>query len=96
VTDHKALEEIRRKPYFENNRINRWIESIQEFDFEVRYSKGEDLMVPDALSGLHENEDCNRNNVINKGKKGLREKIIQGKWNKHVENIECREDSRDS
>ena len=38
-TDHKALEEIRTKPYFNNNRINRWIEQIQEFDFNVRYKR---------------------------------------------------------
>ncbi|KAI5173419.1 hypothetical protein PAEPH01_1962 [Pancytospora epiphaga] len=40
VTDHKAFEKIRKKPYFENNQINRWIEKIQEFDFEVIYQKG--------------------------------------------------------
>lgn len=36
VTDHKALEEIRRKRFFNNNRKNRRIEGIQEYDFEVR------------------------------------------------------------
>lgn len=30
-TDRKALEEIRRKGVFKNNRINRWIEKIQEY-----------------------------------------------------------------
>ncbi|KAF9742974.1 Retrovirus-related Pol polyprotein from transposon 17.6, partial [Nosema granulosis] len=41
MTDHKALAEIRNKPYFNNNRINRWIEQIQEFDFTIEYIKGE-------------------------------------------------------
>ena len=54
VTDHKALEEIRRKPYFNNNRVNRWIEKIQEFDFTVTYCKGSELAVPDALSRLYD------------------------------------------
>lgn len=34
-TDHKALTQIRDKPQFSNNRINRWIEGIQQFDFET-------------------------------------------------------------
>jgi RNase H-like domain found in reverse transcriptase len=54
ITDHKALEEIRKKPCFNNNRINRWDEKIQDFDFSVEYNKGELLVVPDALSRLHE------------------------------------------
>jgi RNase H-like domain found in reverse transcriptase len=35
ITDHRALEHIRNKPEFENQRINRWIESIQGYDFRV-------------------------------------------------------------
>lgn len=44
-TDHKALEEIRNKPDFNNARVNRWVEKIQEFDFEIRYRKPEELIV---------------------------------------------------
>ena len=32
-TDHKALEQISKKPEFSNNRLNRWIEKIQEYNF---------------------------------------------------------------
>ncbi|KRH94493.1 krab-a domain-containing protein [Pseudoloma neurophilia] len=39
-TDHKALIEMRKRPQFNNNRINRGIELIQEFDFEIVYVKG--------------------------------------------------------
>lgn len=49
-TNHKALEEIRKKPYFNNNRINRWVEQIQEFDFVVRYKRGEEMIDADAIS----------------------------------------------
>ncbi|KAI5151978.1 hypothetical protein ENBRE01_2475 [Enteropsectra breve] len=69
ITDHKALEEIRRKAEFNNSRVNRWIEIIQEFDFEVHYNKGEELAAPDALSRLYENE------------RGV--KIKEGKMTKH-------------
>lgn len=77
-TDHKALEEIRRKPFFENNRINRWIEGIQEFDFEVTYRKGEENIVPDALSRIYEE----RNERENKKKKG--DSIKAAKAKKHI------------
>ncbi len=57
ITDHKSLEEIINKPNFDKNRINRWIEKIQEFDFKIEYSKGKLLVVPDALSRVHEEGD---------------------------------------
>lgn len=56
VMDHKALEKIRRKPYFENNRINRWIR-IQEFCFEVICNKGEELVIPGILCRIYESKD---------------------------------------
>lgn len=77
ITDHKALENIRTKPNFSNNRINRWIELIQEFDFEIEYQKPEELVGPDALSRIYENEKLD-------GRKIIGEKIRKGKMNKHV------------
>lgn len=75
ITDHKALEEIRRKLSFSNNRISRWAEKIQEFDFEIEYNKGELLMVPDALSRLHEVDVTEEENVerakLKEGKNGV-------------------------
>lgn len=78
ITDHKALENIREKPYFENNRINRWIEKIQEYDFSIEYQKPDNLVGPDALSRLHENMETKQ-----KCKKHG-EKLLQAKINKHV------------
>jgi len=75
VTDHKALAEIRKKGHFNSNRVNRWINLIQEFDFDVEYNKGMDLAVPDALSRIYEGED----------KDTIKEsKIKSSKWEKHV------------
>ena len=39
ITDHKALTEIRKKGHFNNNRVNRWIDLIQEFDVECEKKK---------------------------------------------------------
>jgi hypothetical protein len=56
MTDHKSLEEIREKPCFNNNRINRWIEKIQEFDFKIQYVRGENMKDADALSKQYQEE----------------------------------------
>ena len=79
ITDHKALEEIRRRPVFSNNRINRWIEAIQEYDFTIEYQKGENLVVPDALSRVFEDENKPKKETMIKGRK-----IAKGRWDKHV------------
>lgn len=55
-TDHRVLEEIRERPSFNNDKVNRLIEKIQGFDFMVEYNKGEELEVSDALSRLYEKE----------------------------------------
>ena len=49
-TDHKALEEIRRKKEFGSKRIQRWLERIDEFDFEIDYVPGVYLVQADAMS----------------------------------------------
>ncbi|ELQ75993.1 hypothetical protein, LTR Retrotransposon, partial [Trachipleistophora hominis] len=54
ITDHKALEVIRNKPEFDNNRLNRWCEAIQQYDFTIEYSKPVNLIKADALSIIHE------------------------------------------
>lgn len=79
VSDHKALEEIRSKAEFNNARVNRWIDQIQEFDFEIKYNKGEELAVPDALSRLYEKET---EKEIKRKERGL--KMLEGKAKKHV------------
>lgn len=75
-TDHKALEQIRVKPFFENNRVNTWMERLMEYDFIVRYIKGSDMGMADELSrGLNSKEETT---------KIISEKIKKSKWNKHV------------
>lgn len=82
ITDNNALENIRIKPDFANNRINRWIEKIQEYDFSIEYQKPENLVGPDALSRIGEGESDNDKKEEVRKLKG--QKIVQGKINKHV------------
>ncbi|MGL4850595.1 MAG: reverse transcriptase domain-containing protein, partial [Clostridium sp.] len=85
MTDHKALIEIRRKPVFNNNRINRWIEKIQEFDFTVEYVKGELMTDADALSRQFESVAVTEEEKEKTIRKKQRiEKQKQGKVNKHT------------
>jgi hypothetical protein len=82
ITDHKALESIRTKPEFNNNRINRWIEKIQSYDFTIEYKKAEELITADALSRLYEEDAkkiCDEKVYTKKGKK-----TIEGKIEKHL------------
>lgn len=88
MTDHKALEEIRSKPYFENNRINRWIEKIQEFDFTVEYVKGAQMVDADALSRQYEQPGRAERDLQRKARA---EKAKAGKWNRHVEERDGKE-----
>ncbi len=83
-TDHKALSEIRNKPSFNNNRINRWVEKIQEFDFSIEYRDPSMMVVADALSRVHEDEKA----VMNKERCVKQNK---GKWDKHVKKVDDKE-----
>lgn len=76
ITDHEALENIRSKLDFANNRINRWIEKIQEYDFSIEYQKPENLVGPDALSRIGEGESDNDKKEEVRKLKG--QKIVQG------------------
>lgn len=49
-TDHKVIEVIRNKVDFGNDRMKRWIEKNGEIDFEVKYTKGENIGMADRLS----------------------------------------------
>ena len=83
-TDHKALIEIRNKPDFKNNRINRWIEKIQEFDFTIEYRKPELMVVADALSRVYTKEEEEKKKMIEE----RRDKQIEGKFNKHSKEVD--------
>jgi hypothetical protein len=50
ITDHKPLEEIKKKAEFGSPRLMRWIERIQRFVFDVKYREGHKLIGADALS----------------------------------------------
>lgn len=50
ITDHKAMEVMQNKLDFGTGRIARWMERFSRFDFGVTYRKGEDMVLPDALS----------------------------------------------
>lgn len=83
ITDHKALEKIKTKPEFNNARVNRLIEKIQEYVFSVDYRKGYELVSADALSRLYEKEKLGI--IKNKEYTNEKSKLIKlGKWNKHV------------
>ena len=62
---HKTLEKIKSKGVFETNRVNRWIELIQEFNFRVEYIKGKEMGLPDHLS-RQVSEDINKKRAENK------------------------------
>ncbi|KAF9756208.1 hypothetical protein NGRA_3258, partial [Nosema granulosis] len=82
-TDHKALEEIRNNPFFNNNRVNRWIERNQEYVFSVSYVKGALMGDADALSRQFEDEV--------KGQEKMITKQMQGKILKHTSAVEGKE-----
>jgi hypothetical protein len=50
VTDHKAIEELKRKREFGFSRIQRWFERFEKFDFEIKYRPGLEMNEADALS----------------------------------------------
>ena len=75
-TDHKCLEEITRKPNFKNKRISRWIDEIQEFDFDIFYRKGKTMEMADAFSRLHKNKIENQGDVW-KGTDGIERTIVE-------------------
>ncbi|KAG0433306.1 Retrovirus-related Pol polyprotein from transposon, partial [Dictyocoela muelleri] len=50
ITDHKALEVIQRKKDFGSLIMQRWLERLSRFDFEVLYREGSKLIQADALS----------------------------------------------
>lgn len=54
ITDHRALECIRCGSGFKNKKMQRWIERLREFEFEMEYWTGEENVGPDALSGRFE------------------------------------------
>jgi hypothetical protein len=50
ITDHKAIEELKRKKEFGSSRIIQWFKRLENFEFDVKYRNGTSLVVSDALS----------------------------------------------
>ena len=61
ITDHKALVWMKTKEDFGNQKIQRWLEEIYEYDFSIEYRKGEEMGEADALSRQH--KEINEVNV---------------------------------
>lgn len=59
ITDHKALEEIKKKEEFGSARINRWFERLERFHFNVVYRPGSEMTRVDAISRAAAKEENN-------------------------------------
>ena len=73
-TDRKALVEII-KPDFKNNRNNRWIVKIQEFNFTIEYRKPKGMILADMLSRVYTQEEKENKKMI----QNRRDKQVEGK-----------------
>jgi hypothetical protein len=49
ITDHRSLKFLQQQPHL-SARQARWMEFLQEFDFDIEYQQGKDNVVADALS----------------------------------------------
>lgn len=81
------MAEIRNKQDFKNARINRWVEKIQESDFEIEYRTPDKMVVADALSRIYTKEE----EIKEKNNYNRRDKQIEGKKRKHVKIIDGKE-----
>lgn len=50
ITDHKAIEELKRKKECGSARIQRWFDRLERFQFDIKYRKGNEMISSDALS----------------------------------------------
>jgi hypothetical protein len=70
VTDHKSIEELKRKKDFGSYKIQRWFERIQNFDFDIEYREGSKMVCADALSRSCVEETENK-------RKAIKEKVMK-------------------
>lgn len=56
VTDHKAILSLKTKLEFGSQRINRWFERLEKFNFKTVYRKGEQMVEADSLSRAPPNQ----------------------------------------
>lgn len=82
-TDHKNL--VQKNLGSTSDRVMRWMLLIQEFDVDIRYIKGEDNTVADAISRLDYNPKLNPHPEDEVDEDGnWRESRAQRKWNNLV------------
>jgi hypothetical protein len=55
ISDHKAIVEIKKKVQFGSQRVQRWFERLERFQFEPIYKEGKEMILSDTLSRFHEN-----------------------------------------
>lgn len=67
ITDHIALLSSRNKHIFGNLRLERMRERLQEYDFDIKYKKGEELVDADTMSRIYEEPEP-RENLRDKNK----------------------------
>ena len=65
-TDHKALEQIRKKPHFSNNRLNSRMEEIHEYNFEVKYVKWKYMGLVGKLNKNQNEKYHNERDLVDK------------------------------
>ena len=79
-TGRNVLDKFKNKSDFENDRNNRWVEKIQEFDFTIEYRKSKGMIVTDMLSIIYTQEEKEKKKMI----QNSRDKQVEGKVMKHV------------
>ena len=70
ITDHKAIEELRRKNEGGSAKITRWFKRLERFNFTVKYVEGKRLVVADVLRGAAE-EVGERSDLVYGSKKSV-------------------------
>ncbi len=73
ITDHHSLKYIHTQPTL-TARQARWLETLQEFDFEIQYRPGKENVVADALS---RRPDLNAITLAQRRKQLTREKLLK-------------------
>lgn len=80
-TDHATLQHFPTQPKL-TRRQARWMELLQEYDFDFRYKRGEDNIVPDALSRRPDHIVNHLSIALHSMditlEKGLKQRIIDG------------------
>ncbi|KAI5150355.1 hypothetical protein ENBRE01_1448 [Enteropsectra breve] len=79
ITDHKAIEAYfnKRDQEFGTDRIMRWSQVLENFNFTPVYRRGEDMHIADALSRSYENNSIKENKKINSLEQNITEQVLK-------------------